>query len=568
MTATIKIILVLSLCALAGQTALPQSDSGLDLAKWQDMLDAHKRFYLGKKKPAPDLYAVKKDGTMAITPYKDKLSWYWSEVRESFGAFDAPAADSSALKKKLAELTKEFDKHATEIENLQKAVSDCASQLTAARTSLALDSEKPMPLTDKSLKEKVDAFKNTGIEKYAGNTDEIFFLLNQFIKNIKSKKRDETILWCAELNGALSRLKRLDLWMLLQTKWMIESTKLGLDTLAAIPGWNGKGRELPGGYALMYRYEDIAEIQRQIEDLFIIDSSEKTATGTPETVKPVFFVAPKNRKFYKELASGLKDEKEILLLLNKSIENDYDNAYLNHLIWKYDGEKSTDRLIEVIKKWKELHKDDMVSETARLGLLEVMNYRQGSIETAPKASDRFHAKITETLPKITGTKGEQFYKAHSIVLKWNEEFTYGGTNSIEETFSKLTADCYRVSNLAGCLMANNGNDGIYPIRSLNNHVLLCCRIDNAYVARDPLSSLGWTLFPGGFTTLNAGDWMKDRDEKALGGGDAIISTVDIMTTPGLRMDRWCRTIATWIDADILLGDAPPRLYHREIPYYK
>lgn len=567
MGTAVKIVLVLLLCVFAGRPALPQSDPVLDLAKWQAMLDAHKRFYLGKKEPAPDLYAVKKDGTLTITPYKDKLSWYWSEVREPFGTFDAPAKDTSALKEKLSGLSKEFDSHAADIESLQKTVSVCAGQLAAVRESLSLDSEKPIPLTDKSLKEKVDAFKNTGIEKYSGNTDEIFFLLNQFIKSVKAKKRDEACRRCDELDGALSRLLRLDQWMLLQSEWMQESAKLGLDAIAAVPDWNGKGRELPGGYALMYRYEDIAEIQRQIEDLCIVDSSEKTAAGAPGAVKPACFITLKNRKFYGELVSGLKDEKEILLLLDKSIENDYDSVYLNHIFWKYDNEKVTVRLIEVIKKWKELHKDDMVSETARLGLLEVINYRQGSIETAPQASDRFHAKIMEILPEITGTKGEQFYKAHGTVLKWNENFTYGGTNSIEETFLKLTADCYKVSNLTGCLMANNGNDGIYPIRSLNNHILLCCRIDNAYVARDPLSNLGWTLFPDGFITLNTGDWIKGRDGNALSGGDGIMHSTDIMKSPALRIDRWCRTIASWIDAEILLGGDSPRLCRRDVPYY-
>jgi len=81
----------------------------------------------------------------------------------------------------------------------------------------------------------------------------------------------------------------------------------------------------------------------------------------------------------------------------------------------------------------------------------------------------------------------------------------------------------------------------------------------------------WTIFPDYYHLTRMSEERTKEELALLSGGDypkgLQIQGGHLTRDATTYVSRWYRTVAGFIDAEILIGGASPKLIRREIPYY-
>jgi len=338
----------------------------------------------------------------------------------------------------------------------------------------------------------------------------------------------------SELIGSLKRLSDLDAWFILECEWITKHIAVIREHENEFRStWSPLG--INGslfGTSLAQRIYDISEIQLLIERAMFLSEKDKfiyqSYPGLPSEV--IASARPMYRELYKHLSVETKST------LEKLTKQNYNLSYLNaQLSWYSQTQKGTlycaKNLGNAISKLEK-----RVGKPTSDQIAEILSYRQGDVYCGYRADSRFlekHSSIYSENPKINIRK-----RTKSIIGRIHsysrEHFENGASKNIQDTFSRKTASNYRLSNLTGVELANEGFTGIYPVRSKNNSFVTVQQKD-VFITFDPSRGPDFEeYFPEWFVEENKtgvelyqrsiGGWIAHQ---VLVSHDKLIVTFDI-----------------------------------------
>ena len=305
-----------------------------------------------------------------------------------------------------------------------------------------------------------------------------------------------------EALGIACRAYDLSLWMKLQLKWMKENIICLLEYDKRHPDapWSKfRLAEYPGGAGLLARIHDLAEIQRQMEDLLRVEKMEPLMWQQPWEGPGIRNLDEELRAYLLALCMGAPVE--VRRILEETPTTAYDISCMNYILWNYGKARKIRDLKDVIGKWNARTS----GQGTRQGLFEVMFPKQGCVHISPLAEERFDPGILamqndvvldvskrEVCAQVTRLFFEPYKKEWTYDAKWK-------IRNMRDAFTQKRADCFRSSGICGSVLGNLGFDGIYPIR-IENHAGFLVSADNKIVFVDPLLGLSEVVhsLPQGF----------------------------------------------------------------------
>lgn len=366
----------------------------------------------------------------------------------------------------------------------------------------------------------------------------------QALHATKEPDRAETLdAWTLELKCVLDTFSGVNRWMIQMTEWLEEDADLAVRYLQSHPEFSCERgiADLPGGEAILNWRKDLGALQRWMEEAF----SKRWFGKRPRQGDSARWLPPSVRPFFVELRSQLGNGMASNLL-DEALQDPPDRMYLAHQFWKYADPEIARTLAESLRRWEKSVTGLSAAtpegrRTLREQLLGVLHYRQGAVHTGWSATERFLPELVRaSLPEVLAPE-DAFRQTHQKTQELLTGMEYAGTRDLAESFRERKADCFRTSQMAGCLLANAGYGEVYPLMTTwdaKGHLVTAFGAEEL-VVRDcgqPLTREKQRRFPRDF----------------LDGGFVQVS-------------RWVRTVDSWIDADVLVP-AERKLYRKAVPY--
>ncbi|MFH1708836.1 MAG: hypothetical protein ABIF71_13100 [Planctomycetota bacterium] len=322
----------------------------------------------------------------------------------------------------------------------------------------------------------------------------------------------------AEYGGIIDRLADLDRWMALDARLTLQHAGL-IRTYAAEFSASWSDLRIHGavfGTSLVQRLYDAAEIQTLFEDMLVLAPQEEVFLA--RYAAGPFTLGPGARFIYAELSAALPEAARPALA--ELAGRPYAIGFLNAQFRRYHrapagGRFAAARIAAAAAAY-----------TARQGpppaaaLMELIDFRQGELYCGYRPDSRFAPELAamgagDAAATVTDaaaaaiTALSRYFAAH---------WTYGASTDIADAFVRRRADCFRMANLGGVLLANAGFTGIHPMRTAN-HAFLALDCGGRFVTCDPYGDIPpGKLFPDDFA--GRGDRNVTLFARTIGGGVA------------------------------------------------